>query len=111
MLIQLLLAAFAVQAAPPKVELISTPGGGIQPRAAVDEKGVLHLVYFSGDAKAGNLDYVRSNDGGKTFSAPLRVNGGPASAVAVGNVRGAQLALGRKGRIHVAWNGAGPGEE
>jgi len=106
----LLLAALLAQAPPPKVELIDTPGGGIQPRAAVDGAGVLHLVYFSGDAKAGNLEYARSSDGGKSFSAPLRVNSEPASAVAVGNVRGAQLALGREGRVHVAWNGIARGE-
>ncbi|HUR27517.1 MAG TPA: hypothetical protein VM509_04970, partial [Planctomycetota bacterium] len=94
----------------PKVDLIATPGHGLQPRAAVDERGVLHLVSFSGDPRAGELEYVRSNDGGKSFSAPLRVNSKPASAVAIGNVRGAQIALGRDARVHVAWNGAPRGE-
>jgi hypothetical protein len=29
-------------------------------------------------------------------------------AMAVGNIRGAQLAVGRNGRVHVAWNGVSP---
>jgi hypothetical protein len=44
-------------------------------------------------------------DGQTNFSAPLRVNSRPGSAVALGTIRGAQLALGRNGRVHVVWNG------
>jgi len=36
----------------------------------------------------------------------LRVNSQPSSAVAMGTIRGAHLAIGRKGRVHVAWNGS-----
>jgi hypothetical protein len=93
-----------------RVELIRTPSNGIQPRAAVDEQGTLHVVYFRGDAEAGELEYVRSTDGGKKFDEPLRVNAEPKSAVALGNVRGAQIALGRGGRVHVAWNGTVRGD-
>src|SRR6266404_6244850 len=39
------------------------------------------------------------------FSSPIRVNLQPASAIATGTVRGAQLALGRNSRVHVAWMG------
>src|SRR5205823_3093564 len=39
------------------------------------------------------------------FVPPVRVNSEPGTAVAVGTIRGAQLALGRNGRVHVAWNG------
>jgi hypothetical protein len=91
--------------AAPRVEVVRTPHEGLQPRAADDARGVIHLVYFSGDPKGGELEYVRSTDAGKTFSEPLRVNSESHSAVAIGNVRGAQLALGRNGRVHVAWNG------
>jgi hypothetical protein len=35
------------------------------------------------------------------------VNSQPGSAIAVGSIRGAQIALGRGGRLHVAWNGSG----
>ena len=40
------------------VTLIRTPGGGIQPQLAVDENGVLHLIYFKGDPSAGDVYYV-----------------------------------------------------
>src|SRR5262249_27151182 len=36
----------------------------------------------------------------------IRVNSQPGSAVATGTIRGAQLAIGRSGRVHVAWNGS-----
>jgi hypothetical protein len=93
-----------------RIRLHRVPEGGIQPQVGLDEKGVLHLAYFSGDPHHGDLFYTRSKDGGATFSSPLPVNRG-GSAIAAGTIRGAQLALGRAGRVHVAWNGsnnAGP---
>jgi len=92
----------------PEVTLMRTPGGGIQPQVAVDRKGVLHLIYFSGDPSAGDIYYVRKAAGAPGFSNPLRVNSVPASAIAVGSVRGPQFALGKGGRVHVAWMGAHP---
>ena len=38
-----------------KITLLRTPDHGIQPQAAVDDKGTLHLIYFKGDAFAGDL--------------------------------------------------------
>jgi hypothetical protein len=84
------------------------PNGGLQPEAVVDERGTLHLLYFSGDPAHGDLYYVRSSDMGETFSAPVRVNSQPGSAIATGTIRGGQLAVGRGGRIHVGWNGSDP---
>src|SRR5262249_4764455 len=92
-----------------RIDVLRTPGGGIQPRAAVDEHGTLHLVYFEGDPAKGDLEYVRSSDGGKTFGTPVKVASAP-NAVALGNVRGAELAVGRGGRVHVVWNGAAGGK-
>jgi hypothetical protein len=92
------------------IRTIRVPDGGIQPQAAVDARGLLHLIYFAGDAAAGDLYYATSADGGESFSRSLRVNSRPHSAVAVGNIRGAHLALGRNGRVHVAWMGAGEAE-
>jgi hypothetical protein len=89
-----------------KVTLVRVPGGGIQPQVAVDEAGVVHMIYYQGDPGNGDLYYVRSRDGGATFSAALRVNSSPGSAIAVGNIRGGHLAIGRNGRVHVAWNGS-----
>lgn len=83
-----------------------TPGGGIQPQVAMDRKGVLRLICFSGDPSAGDIYYVRKAPGEPEFSKPVRVNSVPGSAIAVGSVRGPQLALGKGGRVHVAWMGA-----
>ena len=87
------------------VHVTAIPEGGIQPQLAVDESG-LHLIYFTGDAKHGDVFYTRSADFGATWAAPLRVNTQQSSAVAVGAIRGAQISMGRRGRVHVAWNGS-----
>jgi len=88
------------------VTLIRTPGGGIQPQLAVDENGVLHLIYFKGDPSAGDVYYVRKAPGATEFSKAIRVNSVAGEVIAIGSVRGAQLALGKSGRVHVAWMGA-----
>lgn len=88
-----------------RVQLLRTPDGGLQPQAIVDARGALHLVYFKGEAKAGDLYYVRQPAGRGDFSEPLRVNSVAASSVAVGTIRGAQLAVAPDGRAHVVWNG------
>src|SRR5260370_33680563 len=87
------------------VTTIRVPNSGIQPQVATDGKGVVHMVYFTGDQGHGDLYYVRSADSGATFSAPIKVNSHPGSAIAAGNMRGAPIAIVRNGRVHVAWNG------
>jgi hypothetical protein len=87
------------------ISLLRVPNGGIQPDAVVDRRGVLHLIYFSGEAGSGNLFYVRSRDYGVTWSEPVRVNSQPGSAIATGTIRGGQIAVAR-GRVHVVWNGS-----
>lgn len=94
--------------ASPRVELIAGPHGGIQPQAVMDARGVLHLIYYKGDPGGGDLFYVRRAPGSTAFSAPVRVNSEPGSAIAAGSVRGGQIALGRDGWVHVAWNAAKP---
>ena len=88
-----------------RVALVRTPDRGIQPQAAVDEQGVVHLIYYKGDPGGGDVFYVRQEPGQNTFSKPLPVNSQPESAMAAGTIRGAQLALGKGGRVHVVWNG------
>lgn len=88
------------------VKLMRVPDGGIQPQVAVDRQGTVHLIYYKGDPKAGDIYYTRSADGGATFSAAMVVNSRPNSAVAAGNIRGAHLAIGQGGRPHVAWMGS-----
>lgn len=98
----MLLCAFVAPAAP-KVSLQRTPDNGIQPQTVVDEQGMTHLLYYAGDAKTGNLFYTRAEmDGGR----PLRVNSQDGSAIAMGTIRGGQLAVGAQGRVHAAWNGS-----
>ena len=92
------------------VTTVRVPDGGIQPQAATDSNGRLHLIYFKGDPAHGDVFYVHSDDDGRTFSKPLRVNSQAGSAVAIGTVRGAQLALGHNGRMHVAWMGSDKAE-
>ena len=93
--------------ATPAIKRIPVPGGGIEPQAVVDDEGTIHLVYYKGDAARGDLLYVQSGDQGASFSAPVPVNSQRGSAVAAGAIRGAQIAVGVDGRVHVAWNGSG----
>lgn len=92
------------------VTLHRIPDGGVQPQVAVDASGVAHLIYLKGDPAHADVFYTRSNDAGVTWSPPLRVNTHPGSAIALGTVRGAHLALGRNARPSVAWMGAAPAD-
>lgn len=102
----LILSAPALAAEGPRVTILRLPAGGVQGQAAVDQNGNVHLIYLAGEAARSDVFYMRSTDGGKTFCAPMRVNSQPGSAIAMGTVRGAQLAIGRGGRVHVAWMGS-----
>lgn len=96
----------SAQADSGRVSLVKTPGGGIQPQAVVDARGTIHLLYFAGPPAAGDLYYSRSREAtAMAFEPAVRVNSQPGSAIAVGTIRGGQLALGKAGRVHVAWNG------
>jgi hypothetical protein len=91
------------------VHVVRTPDGGIQPQAAVDSKGTVHLIYYKGDPKGGDIFYVRRGSGATDFSKAIRVNFRPSTAMAIGTIRGAQVAVGRNGRAHVVWDGMGDG--
>lgn len=98
----------AIAAGSGRVSLVRTPDGGIQPQALADANGVVHLIYYKGDSGSGDIFYVSQQSGQSDFSRPIRVNTRSGSAIAAGTIRGAQLALGRNGRVHVAWNGHAP---
>lgn len=87
------------------VALVRLPAAGIQPQVALDPSGTVHVVYFKGTAASGDLFYTRVRTDG-TFAPPIAVNSAPGSAMATGNVRGARLAVGANGRVHVIWNGS-----
>ncbi len=89
----------------PIVTVARVPSGGIQPQI-IAKNGIYHLAYLKGDPKANDVFYARSTDG-QNWSAPLRVNSQPGSAIAMGTIRGAHLSVGRNGRVFVAWNGSG----
>lgn len=88
-----------------RVIISRLPDKGLQPQMVSDERGAIHMVYYSGDARAGDLFYIRSTDQGAAWSAAMAVNS-PGSAIAAGTIRGAQIAVGNHGRIHVTWNGS-----
>src|SRR5215211_5679970 len=95
--------------APSRVHVIQTPEEGVQPQAVVDERGVIHLIFFKGEPSGGDLFYVKLTASGGALkpSAPtVRVNSVAGSALATGTVRGAQIALGRNRIVHVAWHGS-----
>ena len=107
-----LLIALAAASAPgssERVTVIRTPDKGIQPQSAVDSKGVVHLIYYKGDPGGGDIFYVRQPSGQTDFSKPIKVNSQSGSAMAMGTIRGAQLAVGKNGRVHVIWDGMGKG--
>ncbi len=100
-------AALAASDHPLAVSLVRVPSGGIQPQIAVEPNGAIHMIYFSGDPKGGDLFYIRSASGGASFSQPIPVNSQRGSVIATGTIRGGQIAAGGDGRVHVAWNGSG----
>jgi hypothetical protein len=94
--------------APPlsRITFLRTPREGIQPQTVLDRKGVLHMIYFKGNASGGDIEYVWRNPKGKDFSHAIRVNSERRSVLAVGTVRGPQIAVGRNGRVYVVWFGS-----
>ena len=88
------------------ISVVRVSNGGIQPQAFMDSARTLHLLYYLGDPMHGDLFYVKSSNSGATWSSPLRVNSEPGAAIAAGTIRGGQIALGKNGRLHVAWNGS-----
>lgn len=104
LLLVLLVLAISARAASVRIE--ATPEGGVQPQVAVDAAGNTHLVYLKGDPKACDVRYVRQARGAREWSAPVPVNSETQTAVAAGTIRGAQLAVGKGGTLHVVWNGA-----
>lgn len=83
------------------VEFQRLPEGGVQPQAVVAADHTVHLLWLGGNPKATDVYYQAG------ANTPLRVNSQPGSAIAIGTIRGAQMAIGRSGRMHVVWNGSG----
>lgn len=98
-----LIGFFALTASPgisaDLVRVIRTPNNGQVPDAETDKNGVIHIAYVS------NLDafYVSSTNDGTTFTTALRINSEPGSVHPPNMFRGPDLAIGKTGRVHVAW--------
>jgi hypothetical protein len=90
----------------PAVNFEKTPHGGIQPQAIVDASGTVHLFYYKGQARDGDLFYVTRAAGKKGFSTPLKVNSIADSACCIGSIFRARMAIGSDGIVHVLWNGS-----
>jgi hypothetical protein len=88
-----------------QVTLERVPENGLQPQVAVESDGTAHLVYLTGKPESSDIHYVKRRPHETAWSAPIAVNSEPKSAVAVGTIRGAQLAIGRGHRVHIVWNG------
>lgn len=82
----------------------------MQPLAVTDDTGTVHLVWLQGEPKACDVFYQKLPGGRTNGTVPVRVNRHPCSAIALGTIRGAQLAVGRNGRVHVVWNGSSKAE-
>ena len=88
------------------VSVEKLPAPGVQPQIVTAPDGMVHLIYLTGEPGSSDIIYRTQRSGESTWSDPLRVNSQPGSAIAIGTIRGPQFALGRNGRMHVAWNGS-----
>ena len=89
------------------VRVERVPEGGVQPQVATAADGTLHLVYLKGPPGGCEVRYATKKAGDSGWSTPVTVNSTPHTAVAMGTIRGAQLALGKNNAVHVVWNGPG----
>ncbi len=108
LVLTILVALAAVVSSGAAVSFERLPDAGVQPQAIAAGDGV-HLIYLTGDPKGADVVYRRRLKPGE-WTAPIRVNSQPGSAIAIGTIRGAQMAVGRDGYVHVVWNGSSMAE-
>jgi hypothetical protein len=80
-----------------RVRVVQTPENGQPVVARTDDEGNIHLLFHTPNGPR----YARSGDGGKTFSRSLAVVDQAAHKSGL-EFHGWDLALGRKGSVHVA---------
>ena len=90
-----------------EVSLEKVPEGGVQPQIVSTSDGTRHRVYLKGEARGCDVRHASKKAGAAAWSAPRTVNSTPQSAIAAGTIRGAQIAAGKDGTMHVVWNGPG----
>lgn len=89
-----------------EVSSLRVPDGGISPQCVTDSTGTTHMVYYKGDPRNGDIFYTSIKKGSKDFASSVRVNSQAGSAVAMGTIRAAHLAIGKDNSVHVVWNGS-----
>lgn len=99
----LLLTAFSFGA---EIQLERVPENGVQPQIVAAADGTLHLVYLQGTERRFDVRHAFKKPGG-SWSTPHTVNSTPGTAVAMGTIRGAQIAVGKDNSLHLVWNGPG----
>jgi hypothetical protein len=90
-----------------EVRFERVPEGGVQPQVVTTHDGTLHIVYLIGNPGGGDVRYATKKTGAAAWSTPRTLNSTPATAVAMGTIRGAQTAVGKDDTLHVVWNGPG----
>jgi hypothetical protein len=90
-----------------EILLERVPEGGVQPQVVTTSDGTLHLVYLTGAPGGGDIHYATKKSSATNWSVPRTLNSTPATAVALGTIRGAQIAMGKNDSLHVVWNGPG----
>src|SRR4051794_32258135 len=80
-----------------KVTTVAVPDGGKPVVARTDKSGAVHLLFDSEDGPR----YVKSTDGGVTFSAAIPVVRGGSQAAGL-EYSAWDMAVGKGGRVHVA---------
>lgn len=104
-LLPFLLAIFSLSAA--EISFERVPESGVQPQIATSKDGTKHLVYLTGNPRGCDVRYSMNMSGDAEWKSPRTVNSTPASAIAAGTIRGAQIAIGADDSIHIVWNGPG----
>ena len=84
------------------VEYVPLPNGGIAPTMCMDAQGTVHLLFFMGDPKAGDMYYMRREKSAKSFTKPIQVNSNAKTAMVIGYTRGPDMAVSSAGDVHVA---------
>jgi len=87
------------------------PMGGRQPATATAPDGSQQVVFLTGEPKASDVQFQRREVGHPRFSEAVRVSEPNGLAIALGTIRGPQIAVGGDGVIHVAWNGGANARE
>ena len=90
-----------------EVFLERVPEGGVQPQVVTTSDGTLHLVYLTGAPGGGDIHYATKKSSATDWSVPRTLNCISGTAVALGTIRGAQIAIGKDDSLHVVWNGPG----